>query len=566
MSIPKRRRRKAIGFCFIILFLLSLHNSGLTQISATLSTNTLKAGNKISIKGTISPDEELSIVIASETIFSSEKTTGSKEKAHLLKDGEKFGFTPTATIPYLYYIITSNPESYGEVVNKSYGFRGIYRTKMFKLKKWEDISDLNKSSMGPVKTENQWNFIRYTHEEPFGVDTIVKEKTCKGRVVIFSRSVVSDYENQPMYWNEGTSISLDKSTGNFSATFKTFKHSPPNAKFEVYVNGENIGSYVATKPGGLWLPLGWRYVNPLIIIVGAIVAGTFYSMVGACGGLLMAAFQVLLVHTAAPLGINAANVLKSSNLPLVIFASLAALVTYAFKEHRLAIPIAAVISIGVFLGSFVVGPSLSAKYLNMAVYKPWLALVMIIMVVRTLYEMTPRMMEKRRSIKAITQKFDAEVKKAKKEGRAAKMGYTEITKFNLFACHFRFWGEEFKINIILVFFVGFLIGIIGAAFGIGGGFLFVPAMTILGGLPMYLAVPISLVASAVTGIAGMAGYAMIGYFPDIWIVISIIIGALAGGAMGSRLHSRFSEKQLKWILAIVLLFLALRFAEIEIWI
>jgi len=118
----------------------------------------------------------------------------------------------------------------------------------------------------------------------------------------------------------------------------------------------------------------------------------------------------------------------------------------------------------------------------------------------------------------------------------------------------------------LVFFVGFLIGIIGAAFGIGGGFLFVPAMTILGGLPMYLAVPISLVASAVTGIAGMAGYAMIGYFPDIWIVISIIIGALAGGAMGSRLHSRFSEKQLKWILAIVLLFLALRFAEIEIWI
>jgi len=54
----------------------------------------------------------------------------------------------------------------------------------------------------------------------------------------------------------------------------------------------------------------------------------------------------------------------------------------------------------------------------MANYKPWLALVMIIMVIRTLYEMTPRMMEKRRSIKAITQKFDAEVKKAKKEGRA----------------------------------------------------------------------------------------------------------------------------------------------------
>ena len=336
--------------------------------------------------------------------------------------------------------------------------------------------------------------------------------------------------------------------------------------FKVYVNGEIIGSYVATKPGGIWLPLGWRYVNPLIIIIGAIIAGSFYSMVGACGGFLMAAFQILLVHTAAPLGINAANVLKSSNLPLVIFASLAASVTYVFRKHCLVIPVAVAVSIGAFLGSFVVGPSLSAKYLNMASYKFWLALVMIMMVVRIFYEMTPRMMEKRRSIKAITQKFDTEVKKAKKEGRAAKMGYTEIIRFNLFSCQFKFWGEKFEMNIILVFLIGFLIGIIGAAFGIGGGFLFVPAMTILGGLPMYLAVPISLVGSAVTGISGMAGYAMIGYFPDIWIVVSIIIGALVGGVIGSRLHSRFSEKQLKWILAIVLLFLALRFAGIEIWI
>jgi len=437
---------------------------------------------------------------------------------------------------------------------------------MFELKKWEDISDLNKLSTGPIKTEEQWNFIRYAHEEPFGIDTIVKEKTCKGKVVIFSRSVIADYESQPVYWNEETSVSLDKNTGNFSATFKTFKHSPPDAKFKVYVNGENIGSYVATKPGGIWLPLGWRYVNPLIIIVGAVIAGSFYSMVGACGGFLMAAFQILLVHTAAPLGINAANVLKSSNLPLVIFASLAALITYAFKERRLAIPIVVVISIGVFLGSFVVGPSLSAKYLNMASYKFWLALVMIMMVARIFYEMTPRMMEKRRSIKAIAQKFDAEVKKAKKEGRAAKMGCTEITRFNLFSCQFKFWDEKFEVNIILVFLAGFLIGIIGAAFGIGGGFLFVPAMTILGGLPMYLAVPISLVGSAVTGISGMAGYAMIGYFPDIWIVVSIIIGALVGGVIGSRLHSRFSEKQLKGILAIVLLFLALRFAGIVVWI
>jgi len=566
MLTSKKRKQKDVCFCFVVLSLFFLSPVSFAQVSASLSNDTIKAGDKITIKGNISPGEELNIIIASETVFSPEKAIGSEERSRLLKDGKRFGFTLTTTIPYLYYIITSTPEAYGEIVDKSYGFKGIYRTKMFKLKKWQDIPEMNKLTMGPVKTKEQWNFIRYVHEDPFGIDTIVKEKTCKGKVTIFSRCVVADYKSHPFYWNEGTYISLDKNTGDFSATFKTFKHSPPNTKFEVYVNGKSIGSYIATKPGGLWLPLGWRYINPLILIIGAIIAGTFYSMVGAAGGILMAAFQILLIHTAGPLGISGANVLKPSNLPLVIFASLAALITYAFKEHRLTVPIAASISIGVFLGAFVVGPLLSAKYLNMTSYKPWLALVIIVMVARMLYEMTPQMMEKRKSVKAITQKFDAEVKKAKKEGRAAKMGQTEIIKFNLLTCEFKFWGEKFKINIILVFFVGFLIGVIGSAFGIGGGFLFVPAMTILGGLPMYLAVPISLVGSAVTGISGMLGYAARGYFPDIWIVMSIIIGALIGGSIGSRLHSYFSEKQLKWTLVIVLLFLALRFAGIEIWI
>lgn len=566
MVTPRRAKKTGIGFCLVTLFFFLLSTEIFAQLSSDLSANIIKAGDKITIKGTIPHGEELNIVIASKTVFSPEKAMGFEEKSRLLKDGERFGFTPTTTIPYLCYITTSDPESYGEMIDKSYGFWGIYRTKMFKLKKWDEIPELTKLSMEPIKTEDQWNFIRYAHEDPFGINTIVKEKTCRGKVTIFSRSVVTDYESYPMYWNRGTSIFLDKSTGEFSATFKTYKHSPPHTKFRVYVNGKSVGSYAVTKPGGLWLPLGWRYVNPLTLIMGAIIAGAFYSMVGAAGGILMAAFQVLLIHTAGSLGINGANVLKPSNLPLVVFASLVALITYAFKEHRLAVPIAVVISIGVFLGAFVVGPFLSAKYLNMTSYKPWLALVIIVMVIRTLYEMTPKMMKKRKSIKAITQKFYAEVKKAKKEGRAAKMGRTEITKFNLFTCEFKFWGEKFKINIVLVFLVGFFIGIVGAAFGIGGGFLFVPAMTILGGLPMYLVVPVSLVASGVTGIAGMAGYAIRGYFPDIYIVMFIIIGALIGGLIGSRLHGHFSEKQLRWILAIVLLFLALGFAGIEIWI
>jgi len=106
----------------------------------------------------------------------------------------------------------------------------------------------------------------------------------------------------------------------------------------------------------------------------------------------------------------------------------------------------------------------------------------------------------------------------------------------------------------------------GAAFGIGGGFLLVPTLTMFGGLPMYLAVPISLFAGILGSAAGMVRYALMGYYPDPWIVLGIVVGGIAGGLIGSKIHGLFSEKQLKVMLAIVLLFLVLRFWQIEIWI
>jgi hypothetical protein len=490
------------------------------------------------------------------------------EVARLKKEAKKRGFTNETQIPVLYYMLTSNPAKFGEVTAKKFGgpsfLPGIYNTTMFRLASYEKLDRQALSVLGPIKSKEEWNFYRFAHESSYGINTITKEGTKRGKIVIFARSVLGDFSTTGNYWDKGTSIELDKNTGKFTASFKTFRHTPPDTKFDVYVNGSKAGTY-NLQGKGFWLSLGYRYMNPLWITIGAILVGAFFSMIGAAGGMLMAAYQVMVVQTAGPIGINAANVLRPSNVALTLFSPLGAFYRYAVKERRVAWPVGISFGVGILIGSIWLG-KYATEYLPMKSYKEWLAVLVVIMGIRTLYELTPKVMEKRKAIKAMVKKFNEEVARAKAEGRAAQMGAIEPIKAGLTNYQFKFWGEDFAINPLLFGFVGVIIGIVARSFGIGGGFLLVPAMTTLGALPMYVAVPVGLIGTSFSSVGAFIGYALNSYWPDLWIAIAIIIGGFVGGMLGSRLQRLFSEKALKIILAVTLFFLFFRFFKIEIWI
>ncbi|MDF1593128.1 MAG: sulfite exporter TauE/SafE family protein [Desulfobacterales bacterium] len=591
-------KKYLVGIIFIITCILSI---GMIQPSsqaiaagmeAKISAAELKVGETITVEGQIPAGQDLFITIAAQTTFKPEDALGPKERKRLsnrdnvAKDKKtkkaiidpatgkkKLKWKADTTIPYLYYMVTNNPEPFGKVKDKKYGgaffWKSLYKTKMFKLNKWKQLPDPIKAVLGPIKTEEQWNFMTYAHENKFGINTIAKEGTLKGKIVIFSRSVVTDYAQAPYYWNKGTSVSLDKATGKFKAIFKTFRHTAPNTKFNVFVNGQQTGTYTLT-PKGYWLTLGWRYMNPFWILFGALVVGTWFALMGGGGGMLMSAYQVMVIHTAGPMGINAANTLKPSNTPLTLFSAIGGMYQYAIKDRRVAWPLALSFGVGIFIGAFYLGPNFSAKYLPMSTYKHWLGILTLIMGVRLLYELTPAVMEKRKSIKAIVAKFNEEVKQAREEGRSAQMGRIETIKGGLgsiFSTYeFKFWGESFSIRPWVFGLIGIFVGVVASSFGIGGGFLLVPIMTTLAALPMYMAVPASLVGTMFSSICSIAGYIILGYYPDLTIATCIVVGALVGGVIGSRLQGFFTEKQLKWALAILMFFLFFRFTGTEIWI
>jgi uncharacterized protein len=88
---------------------------------------------------------------------------------------------------------------------------------------------------------------------------------------------------------------------------------------------------------------------------------------------------------------------------------------------------------------------------------------------------------------------------------------------------------------------GFAVGGVTGLVGAGGGFLVVPALVLLGGVPMHVAVGTSLVVVALKSFAGFAGY--LGHASIDWTLAAVItsaavIGSLFGAVWASRIPQR----------------------------
>jgi uncharacterized membrane protein YfcA len=91
---------------------------------------------------------------------------------------------------------------------------------------------------------------------------------------------------------------------------------------------------------------------------------------------------------------------------------------------------------------------------------------------------------------------------------------------------------------------GFIVGAITGLVGAGGGFLVVPALVLLGGLPMDVAVGTSLVVIAMKSLAGFAGF--LGHTVIDWALGAAISGAaIAGSIAGSLLGRRLAAARLR---------------------
>ncbi|WP_327002420.1 sulfite exporter TauE/SafE family protein [Dactylosporangium sp. NBC_01737] len=91
---------------------------------------------------------------------------------------------------------------------------------------------------------------------------------------------------------------------------------------------------------------------------------------------------------------------------------------------------------------------------------------------------------------------------------------------------------------------GIVVGLVTGLVGAGGGFLVVPALALLGGLPMPVAVGTSLVVIALKSIAGFAGY-LSSVSIDWGVAAVVTVAAIAGSLIGVRLADRIPADTLR---------------------
>lgn len=114
-------------------------------------------------------------------------------------------------------------------------------------------------------------------------------------------------------------------------------------------------------------------------------------------------------------------------------------------------------------------------------------------------------------------------------------------------------GERPSRRRILHFAVeGLLVGALTGIVGVGGGFLIVPALVLVGGLSMERAIATSLVIIVLNSIAGIAGYA--GSFSvDPGVLVLLTGTAIVGMAIGTQLLPHLPAPTLKKVFAVFLI-------------
>jgi uncharacterized membrane protein YfcA len=90
---------------------------------------------------------------------------------------------------------------------------------------------------------------------------------------------------------------------------------------------------------------------------------------------------------------------------------------------------------------------------------------------------------------------------------------------------------------------GLVVGLLTGFFGVGGGFLIVPALALVLGMPMALAVGTSLVIIAINSVSGLAAHLGVGGF-NAEVALLFIAGGLLGGLLGGRLAGQVDERVL----------------------
>ncbi|CAA6802055.1 MAG: Probable membrane transporter protein [uncultured Thiotrichaceae bacterium] len=271
----------------------------------------------------------------------------------------------------------------------------------------------------------------------------------------------------------------------------------------------------------------------LILVSWGVLVGLVFSSIGAAGGIL-ASFGLISI-----IGITDANSVKPMAQMLALATATVFIPGY-FKRSAWVLPLGLMLGAGGIVGA-IAGSTISSRYLSdMSTFKPLFGVLALFIAAQ------------------ITWKLYSEKKQGKTDQAAAQSGVQNIL-VTRDAMSFEYNGHEYIFNPWLPWVAGFLIAFVASIFGVGGGFLLVPFMASLLGMPMYIIPATAALAIFASGTMSVANYLRMGSEIDVPVLFFLIIGGVIGALIGPKLNQILKESWLQAALASIVGLISLKY-------
>lgn len=151
------------------------------------------------------------------------------------------------------------------------------------------------------------------------------------------------------------------------------------------------------------------------------------------------------------------------------------------------------------------------------------------------------------------------LRRSKKPGAPVKRAHQHIWVHRL-PLKVKFRTSGLYISVIPPILVGALVGFLAAIMGVGGGFIMVPAMIYLLGMPTKVVVGTSLFQIIFVTAFTTIMHATTNYSVDMLLALLLIIGGVVGAQLGTQIGLRMKAEQLRILLAILVLAVSFKIA------
>ena len=218
--------------------------------------------------------------------------------------------------------------------------------------------------------------------------------------------------------------------------------------------------------------------------------------------------------------------------------------------------------VGAILGS-PIGPFIRVYWLNDEVpFKAVIGLVLFGMSVNLWIQTTNWYLKRTTRQREFKERFDAMMQARLADGEAPSGLPTDFSidteEWSWKRLTISYWGERQSFSVPALVGIGFIVGIVASALGVGGGFMLVPIMVSFYGLPMYVLVAGTIPFVIVLSITGLISYTVtlplltgISTSPDWSFGLFVATGAIFGAWLGSKTQKYIPEKYLKNMLGAI---------------